>query len=54
MGDPYYTPVNDTLWVDATSWGGVGRRHICEVQYLSEGGRSHSQTGFTGTTALTG
>ena len=30
-GDPYYTAVNDTLLVDTTSWGGMRRRHICEV-----------------------
>ena len=45
-GDPYYKPVNDTLLVDVTSWGGGTRRHICEVQYLSEDERSHNQSGF--------
>ena len=45
-GDPYYTPVNDTLLVDVTSWGGGTRNHICEVQYLSEDETSHNQSGF--------
>ena len=44
--DPYYTPVNDTLLVDVTSWDGVTRAHTCEVQYLSEDERSHNQSGF--------
>ena len=45
-GDPYYTPVNDTLLVDTTSWGGWTRNHGCEVQYLSEDERSHNQSEF--------
>ena len=45
-GDPYYTPVNDALLVDVTSWGGVTRTHTCEVQYLSKDERSHTQSGF--------
>ena len=45
-GDPYYTPVNDTLLVDTTSWGAGTRRHICEVSYLGEDGRSHKQSSF--------
>ena len=49
MGDPYYTAVNDTLLVDATSWGGERRRHICEVNYLNNetetGSITHNLTG---------
>ena len=46
-GDPYYTPVNDTLLVDITSWGGRKRRfHICEVLYLSGDEISHNQSQF--------
>ena len=34
--DPYYTAVNDTLLVDTTSWGGIIRRHICEVDTVND------------------
>ena len=44
---PYYTPVNDTLLVDATTWDGRRRRHICQVEYRSSQGRTSNQTGFT-------
>ena len=42
---PYYKPVNDTLLVDATFWDG-GRRHICEIEYRSEEGRTSNLQGF--------
>ena len=49
MGDPYYTAVNDTLLVDATSWGGERMKHICEVKYLNNetetGSITHNLTG---------
>ena len=45
MGDPYYKPVNDTLLVDATFWGGERRRHICEVKYLSNESKPITETG---------
>ena len=32
---PYYTPDNDTLLVDATTWDGGWRRHFCQVEYRS-------------------
>ena len=51
---PYYTPVNDTLLVDATTWGGRMRRHICAVEYRSAQGRTSNQTGFTAPIILTG
>ena len=44
---PYHTPVNDTLLVDATTWGGGRRRHFCEVNYLSQKETSITQRGFT-------
>ena len=44
---PYYTAVNDTLLVDATTWDGRKRRHICQVEYRSSQGRTSNQTGFT-------
>lgn len=49
---PHYTAVKDTLLVDAI-WNG-GRRHTCQVEYQSEGGRSGTKTGFTGLISLTG
>ena len=52
--DPYYTALNDTLLVDATSWEGWPRRHFCEVKYQSDEGRSGNQTGFTTLIRLTG
>ena len=51
---PYYTPVNDTLFVDATTWGGGRRRHICQVEYRSAEGRTSNMTGHTATISLTG
>ena len=51
---PYYKPVNDTLLVDATSWDGGRRRHICEVAYRSAGGRTSNQRGLTASISLTG
>ena len=51
---PYYTAVNDTLLVDASFWGGRKRRHICDVEYHSAGGRTSNQTGFTASISLTG
>ena len=53
-GDDYYTAMNDTLLVDAISWGDGTRRHICEVQYFTEEGRSGTQSGFTNDISLTG
>ncbi len=50
----YYTPVNDTLLVDATTWGGGRRRHICDVAYRSAGGRTSNQIGFTASISLAG
>ena len=44
---PYYKAVNDTLLVDATFWdGGRRRRHICEIEYRNEDGRTSNMTGF--------
>ena len=43
---PYYKPVNDSLLVDATFWDGGRRRHICEIEYRSEEGRTSNLTGF--------
>ena len=51
---PYYKAVNDTLLVDATTWDGGRRRHICQVEYHSAGGRTSTQTGFTASISLTG
>ena len=52
---PYYTPVNDTLLVDATTWDGRGRRrHFCDVEYHNAGGRTSNQIGFTASISLTG
>ena len=51
---PYYTPVNDTLLVDATSWGRGQRRHGCDVEYRSAQRSSQNLTGFTGPVSLTG
>ena len=51
---PYYTPVNDTLLVDATSWGRGQRRHTCDVEYRSAQGSSRNLTGFTAPVSLTG
>ena len=45
MGDPYYILANDTLLVDATSWGGERRRHICEVNYLNNESVPFTKTG---------
>ena len=50
----YYTPVNDTLLVDATSWGGGKRRHTCDVEYRSAQGSSRNLTGFITHVRLTG
>ena len=51
---PYYKAVNDTLLVDATFWDGRRRRrHICEIEYRSEEGRTSNLTGFK-TLSLTG
>ena len=50
---PYYKAVNDTLLVDATSWGN-GRRHTCEVEYRSEKGVSGTQRGFIDAISLSG
>ena len=52
-GDPYYTALNDTLLVDATSWEGWPRRFFCEVKYYSEQRRSDTQSGFTTLIRLT-
>ena len=43
---PYYKAVNDTLLVDATFWDGGKRRHICEIEYYSEEGRTSTLIGF--------
>ena len=43
---PYYKAVNDTLLVDATFWDGGRRRHICEIEYRSEEGRTSNLQGF--------
>ena len=51
---PYYTSVNDTLLVDATSWGSGKRRHTCDVEYRSAQGSSQNLTGFTAPVSLTG
>ena len=51
---PYYKPVNDTLFVDATTWDDGRRRHFCQVEYRSVGGRRSNQTGFTASISLTG
>ena len=51
---PYYKPVNDTLLVDATSWGRGQRRHTCDVEYHSAQGSSRNLTGFTAPVSLTG
>ena len=53
-GHPYYTAVNDTLLVDATSWGGRPRRHLCKVKYQSDKGRSGNLTTFTTLIRLAG
>ena len=50
---PYYKPVNDTLLIDATSWGN-GRRHTCEVEYRSEKGVLGTQRGFTAVVSPSG
>ena len=50
----YYTPINDTLLVDATSWGGGERRHTCDVEYHSAQGSSRNLTGFIAHVSLTG
>ena len=50
----YYTPVNDTLLVDATSWGDGKRRHTCDVEYRSAQGSSRNLTGFITHVRLTG
>ena len=50
---PYYKAVNDTLLIDATSWGN-GRRHTCEVEYRSEKGVSGTQRRFTTVISLSG
>ena len=50
---PYYKAVNDTLLIDATSWGN-GRRHICEVEYHSEKGGLATQRRFTAAISLSG
>ena len=50
---PYYKAVNDTLLIDATSWGN-GRRHTCEVEYRSEKGGLGTQRGFTAAISLSG
>ena len=51
---PYYTSVNDTLLVDATSWGRGRRSHTCDVEYRSAQGSSQNLTGFTAPISLTG
>ena len=51
---PFYTAVNDTLLVDATTWDEGRRRHICQVKYHSAGGRTSNVTGFTASISLTG
>ena len=51
---PYYTPVNDTLLMGATTWGGGRRRHICQVDYCSAEGKTSIVTGFTAYISLTG
>ena len=51
---PYYRAVNDTLLVDATFWDGGRRRHICEIEYRSEEGRTSNLQGFTASISLTG
>ena len=51
---PYYKAVNDTLLVDATFWDGGKRRHICEIEYRSEEGRTSNRQGFTASISLTG
>ena len=51
---PYYTPVNDTLLVDATTWDDGRRRHFCQVDYRSAQGRTSNQRGFTASISLTG
>ncbi len=50
---PYYKAVNDTLLIDATSWGN-GRRHTCEVEYRSEKRGLGTQRGFTADISLSG
>ena len=50
----YYTPVNDTLLVDATFWGRGERRHTCDVKYRSAQGSSRNLTGFIAHVRLTG
>ena len=50
---PYYKAVNDTLLVDATSWGN-GRRHTCEVEYHNEKEVLGTQRGFTAAISLSG
>ena len=42
----YYTPVDDTLLVDATSWGRGRKWHTCDVEYRSAQGSSRNLTGF--------
>ena len=49
----YYTPVNDTLIVDATSWSRGKRRHTCDVEYRSVQGSSRNLTGFIAHVSLT-
>ena len=51
---PYYTPVNDTLLVDVTSWDGGRRRHICQVEYRSAGGMTSNMINHTAFISLTG
>ena len=50
---PYYKAVNDTLLIDATSWGNE-RRHTCEVEYHSEKGGLGTQRGFIDAITLSG
>ena len=51
---PYYTPVNDTLLVDATTWDGGRRRHYCQVEYRSAGGMTSNMIGHTASISLAG
>ena len=51
---PYYTPVNTTLLVDATTWSGGRRRHFCQVEYHSTGGMTSNLINHTAFISLTG
>ena len=51
---PYYTRVNDTLLMDATTWGGGRRRHFCQVEYRSAGGTTSNMIGHTVSISLAG